>query len=96
MPPQPKVTKKSERYYIQHNYHDHSQGTPSSKEDFGVLQSQTGRYRQDTLSGTKTSNKKYGQAKSFPVKLYELLDNAEANGLYDVISWKIHGRAFFS
>ncbi len=81
---------------MQHNYHDHSQETPSCKEvnDILIVSSQNGRYDSEALSGATTKGRRCVPGIKFPQKLHELLENSEADGLSDVISWKIHGRAF--
>jgi len=38
--------------------------------------------------------RKSGVAVSFPLRLHEMLDQIESDGLADVISWQPHGRAF--
>jgi hypothetical protein len=90
------ASKKYERHFVQHNYHDHSQETPSCKEvnDILIVSSQNGRYDSEALSGATTKGRRCVPGIKFPQKLHELLENSEADGLSDVISWKIHGRAF--
>jgi hypothetical protein len=75
---------KLERHYVQHKYHDHSREPPSCEEDYEALK----------VSCPKTPCRKYGPPLKFPLKLHKLLENSETNGLSDVISWRIHGRAF--
>jgi hypothetical protein len=96
MPQKSMATKTSERHYIQHNYHDHSQDIFSTREDYEVLMSssQTSQCNYEAFCGIKTHVRKCGPAIKFPVKLHELLEHAEVDGFSDVVSWKIHGRAF--
>jgi hypothetical protein len=92
MAPQSMATKQYERHYVQHTYNDHSQDTPSSEDEYKLLlrSSQTDtEYNYEPIA-----LKKCGPATKFPVKLHELLENAEVCGFSDVVSWKIHGRAF--
>jgi hypothetical protein len=84
MPPRQKTSERYERHYIQHNYHDHSQDTPSSKEEYAF----------EAFSGTRTLGQTRSSAVRFPFRLHNLLENAEANGHSSLISWKVHGRAF--
>lgn len=88
-------SKRYQRHFIQHNYHDHSQDTPE-KEYIGVANITTGgsNLTLGELLGTKTQGNHCGAARRFPLKLQELLDSSEENGIADIISWKIHGRAF--
>jgi hypothetical protein len=80
MPPRSRLSKKFERHYVQHNYHDHSQDIPSSNRDgISNLDSRNGR----SISLVK-----------FPMKLHELLENSDMYGISHIISWKVHGRAF--
>jgi hypothetical protein len=67
------------RHHVKHDYHDHLQ-----------------------CECIVEVSRKYGNKQSracnstvkFPLKLHELLDNAELEGIADIISWQIHGRAF--
>ena len=74
------------KHYVDHNYHDHSQDIP-----FHLL------FFRDTPESIDQCNDTAilsAEPKSFPVKLQELLDNAEAEGYDHIISWQPHGRAF--
>ncbi len=70
------------RHIIQHDYHDHS-FDPVEFDDFVLVQ--------DNSCSIK---KKGGVAIPFPLKLHELLDKAEEEGLTHIVSWQPHGRAF--
>jgi hypothetical protein len=98
MPPQSMATKQYERHYVQHNYNDHSQDTPSSEDEYKLLmsssQTDTENNYEPLPDTQKAAFRKCGPATKFPVKLHELLENAEVYGFCDVVSWKIHGRAF--
>jgi hypothetical protein len=82
------------------NYHDHSQSVPLSREDFDNLKSSSriGHYDYETFCGTNTTTRskciEYGPKMKFPLKLHWLLLKAEIEELSDIISWRIHGRAF--
>jgi HSF-type DNA-binding len=78
-PQKPGMTAKlNERHFVVHNYHDHA--TDLSLE-FDL---------QEELA----MKRKGGVAIPFPLKLHEMLDQIEADGLSHVISWQAHGRAF--
>jgi hypothetical protein len=97
MPPRRKASKTFGHHYVKHNYHDHSQDTPLTNVDYEALRiaSPNGQNDFESLSGAEIPCRKTrGKARNFPKKLHELLEHAEAKGLSDVISWKIHGRAF--
>jgi hypothetical protein len=79
-----KKSKSSKRHYIKHNYHDHSQATPSI----------TNEYTFEAFSGIKIRRRTCNPAVRFPLQLHKILENAEADGISDVLSWKVHGRAF--
>ncbi len=71
-----------ERHIIQHNYHDHA-FEPVDFDEF-VLD-------HDTSCAIK---KKGGVSIPFPLKLHDLLEKAEEEGLNHIVSWQPHGRAF--
>ncbi len=71
-----------ERHVIQHNYHDHA----NDNLDFDELTS-------DTLT-LESPKKKGGVAVPFPLKLHELLEKVDEEGLQHIVSWQPHGRAF--
>jgi len=66
-------------HQVKHDYHDHLQCACSVEE--------SPKCRITQIIGGNANVK-------FPLKLHELLDNAERNGIADIISWQIHGRAF--
>jgi hypothetical protein len=66
-------------HQVKHDYHDHLQCACNVEESSKCINTQ--------LIGGKTNVK-------FPLKLHELLDNAERDGIADIVSWQIHGRAF--
>jgi len=73
-----------QKHYVVHNYHDHSQDIP-----FHLLFFNDKTDSHDLCTDTSTN------PKTFPMKLQELLDNAEAEGHEHIISsWQLHGRAF--
>lgn len=73
---------RKERHVIQHDYHDHA-FDPVDFDEY-ILD-------QDPSSALK---KKGGVGVPFPLKLHELLERAEEEGLNDIVSWQPHGRAF--
>ena len=72
-----------QKHYVEHNYHDHSQDIP-----FHLLFFNDKANSQNLFTDTTVN------PKTFPVKLQELLDNAEVEGHEHIISWQPHGRAF--
>lgn len=50
--------------------------------------------RQLQSSHQEETKGKGGKKSTFPTKLYDLLENAEALGYSDVVSWQPHGRSF--
>jgi len=74
---------KQQKHYVEHNYHDHSQDIP-----FHLLLFNDKTDYQDLCTETTIN------PKTFPMKLQELLDSAEAEGHEHIISWQPHGRAF--
>ena len=70
------------RHVIQHNYHDHSRDHVDFDEFTG-----------DAI-GLESPKKKGGVAVPFPLKLHELLEKVEEDGLQHIVSWQPHGRAF--
>jgi hypothetical protein len=78
-PQKPGMTAKlNERHFVVHNYHDHA----------------TDLALEFDLQQELASKRKGGVAIPFPLKLHEMLDQIEADGLKHVISWQGHGRAF--
>jgi hypothetical protein len=67
------------RHHVKHDYHDHLQCECNVEVSHKY--------------GNKQSRACNSTVK-FPLKLHELLDNAELEGIADIISWQIHGRAF--
>ena len=81
--PQPpgKTAKQNVRHFVVHNYHDHA----LDGEDTEIETSNPEEIHDKRRGGVITS---------FPLKLHEMLDKIEADGLAGVISWQPHGRAF--
>jgi hypothetical protein len=82
--------KKYQKWYIKHNYHDHTHDSSWGENDRGDVP-------KFTSDGKRTSRElwiKKWKNKLFPSKLHELLEDAEVNGYSDIVSWQIHGRAF--
>jgi hypothetical protein len=76
-----KTAKQHDRHFVVHNYHDHA----SDSFDFDLEEPQEADCGQ---------RRRGGVAISFPLKLHAVLDQVEADGLADVISWMEHGRCF--
>jgi hypothetical protein len=80
-PQQPgKTAKMNDRHFVQHNYHDHALDAEDTTEPEPME--------------VEDEKRRGGVATSFPLKLHEMLDQIEADGLAGVISWQPHGRAF--
>lgn len=73
-----RTAKQNERHFVVHNYHDHAA-------DLNHL---------SAAASNALVKRRGGLAVTFPIKLHELLDQIEADGLAHVISWQAHGRAF--
>ena len=71
------------KWYVQHNYHDHSQDIPLSDEDFEIMRYFASPGEQDDSLVVR-----------FPFKLHVLLLSAESEGYKHIISWQVHDRAF--
>jgi hypothetical protein len=76
--PPGKTPKNNKRLFVQHEYHDFSQATPSVGEEFLM--------RSDAPLRTPNA--------AFPLKLHETLTGIEQDGLDDIIGWMSHGRSF--
>jgi len=80
------------QWYIQHNYHDHSEDIPSNNTDLAVMQCFS-----DSQSGivpSSTCAEKHNRADRFPLKLHRLLLETQDQGLGHIVSWQVHGRSF--
>jgi hypothetical protein len=75
-----KTAKLNDRHFVQHNYHDHSLDVEENTEP-------------EPLE-VEDEKRRAVVSTSFPLKLHEMLDQIEADGLAGVISWQPHGRAF--
>lgn len=84
--------KQNNRHRVQHNYHDYSQATPPLRNNAFCKTPEQNNY--DDLSVNTTLGKRGSRLKKFPMKLHALLELAHAEGFSDIISWKVHGRAF--
>lgn len=76
-----KTAKNNERHFVVHQYHDHA------------LDQEGHDQHEDTTSDDHT-HRRGGVSVAFPIKLHEVLDQVEADGLDHVISWQPHGRCF--
>lgn len=66
---------------VQHNYHDHANETAGDTINQNIRQ----QLKSAGRGGTKMS---------FPIKMHEMLDKMEHDGLASVASWQPHGRCF--
>ena len=64
-----------------HNYHDHA-ADPVGSESL------------DSHHQDKGHKHQAHSMLAFPLKLYEMLERVEAEGMEDVVSWQSHGRCF--
>jgi hypothetical protein len=71
--------KRHEHIIVQHDYHDHS--LSEVPQDFNSCE----------LALASSGN---GANTAFPLKLYDMLQRVEEEGLSHVVSWQPHGRAF--
>jgi hypothetical protein len=78
-----KTAKMNDRHFVVHNYHDHALDSPEEAD-----------VAEDELSSCGATKRRGGVSISFPLKLHAMLDQIEADGLADVISWQPHGRSF--
>lgn len=82
--------KQNNRHRVQHNYHDYSQVTPPLRNNAFCQAQEQHNYDDHSVDKTLRGSR----LKKFPMKLHALLELAHADGLSDIISWKVHGRAF--
>lgn len=101
---------KRERHFVEHHYHDHSfdpvedyvpeglcLGSDSSTPQLSYCKSQKSQQEEMTSSMAQRlgkPRKRGGVAVPFPMKLHDLLENADKNGLINIVSWSPHGRCF--
>lgn len=90
-----KTAKLNDRHFVKHNYHDHAF---DREEDFDAEEHDAHHHEDDEHhhddheeSGRR---RRGGVAVAFPLKLHAVLDQVEADGLANVISWMPHGRCF--
>ena len=69
-----------EEQCVQHSYQDHSHDLPPSPSDLAAMQ--------------QAAASHCGGAAPFPIKLHEMLDRVEADGVSHIVSWQPHGRCF--
>lgn len=74
-----KTAKNNDRHFVVHNYHDHAYDHDDSDQE---------------ESEDANQRRRGGVSIAFPLKLHQVLDQVEADGLAHVISWQDHGRAF--
>jgi len=90
-------SKNYKRYYVQHNYHDHSKEAPCRTGNRVTKESRdacpvtvdleySSRFVMPDSKGRVLSR--------FPRKLHELLETIDEDGPAGVISWQPHGRSF--
>lgn len=78
-----KTAKMNDRHFVVHNYHDHANDTYEE-----VLAQEA----QEQCG--EEQRRRGGVAVAFPIKLHEVLEQVEADGLGHIISWQAHGRCF--
>lgn len=87
--------KRYQRHIVVENYHDHSHDHPNGEE----FRKEAKEAKEATLAANinhdHPKHKYCTFGRKFPMKLLEILDGAEVKGIAGIISWKIHGRAFF-
>jgi hypothetical protein len=84
------------RHHVIHDYHDHSQdltGREFCESEHNSPSPDDGLNRTEAL-GSDLQYSKLETKSKFPIKLHALLSYAEMYGFADIISWKVHGRAF--
>ena len=87
-PQKPGLTAKNqERHFVHHNYHDHA-----LDHDVSISAAQQEQEKEQQPSRRRRG----GVAVSFPMKLHQMLDQIEADGLAYVISWQPHGEFYIS
>lgn len=74
-----KTAKNNDRHFVVHQYHDHSLDHDCEPQD---------------ESSEDQHRRRGGVSVAFPIKLHEVLDQVEIDGLAHVISWQPHGRCF--
>jgi hypothetical protein len=77
----------NDRHFVVHNYHDHSMDPDESDEEVDQLAMAS----EDSDAGQR---RRGGVAVAFPIKLHAVLNQVEADGLGNIISWQPHGRCF--
>jgi hypothetical protein len=80
-----KTAKQNDRHFVIHNYHDHA----SDQDESATAEAATA--NELDKGGLRRHG---GISVSFPLKLHDVLDQVEADGLANIISWQHHGRCF--
>ena len=75
-----KTAKHHERHFVQHNYHDHAAERAGAGDSLQAVASPV--------------RQRGGVTTPFPIRLHQVLDKVENDGLDDIISWQPHGRCF--
>jgi HSF-type DNA-binding len=79
-----KTAKNNDRHFVVHQYRDHSLD----------LESDVVHHEESSDDQEHPHRRRGGVGVAFPIKLHEVLDQVEADGLDHVISWQPHGRCF--
>jgi hypothetical protein len=90
------TAKKKERYFVEHNYHDHADDEETDVGTFDLIAG-AGDSEGSTKEGESRKPEpvaRGGPALSFPFKLHDMLVNTEIDGYDHVASWQSHGRCF--
>jgi hypothetical protein len=81
-----KTAKLHDRHFVRHNYHDHSRDSE--------LKVQVHEHKDEVCDGDHKPRRHGGVSIAFPVKLHDMLESIEGDGLGHIVSWQPHGRAF--
>jgi HSF-type DNA-binding len=78
----------------QHDYHDHAADPVvcNTVESMNALLSSS-KPRRDSITSSSNNNSTSSMI-PFPIKLYEMIEQMDSDGLSQVVSWQPHGRCF--
>jgi HSF-type DNA-binding len=82
------------RYLItEHDYHDHAADPVTYDAAESTASLISSKSRRDSVTSSPT-NRSASSTTPFPMKLYEMIEQMESEGMSHVISWQPHGRCF--